>query len=272
MCLILSFTHLVQDAVDSFIMKSCQNPLVLANMATSRKNVLGCDVNEWNLAGEYLVKLLVENKEVKVSAFIYNQNYPKDTIQVASMIMAIDSISKEEQMLLLFASICEDQSIPEVLLKLFFKKINGDIYEFSTSLWNLQQNNLLKESSEIVPWSNAPQKSWIVHSMRQKVIASIKATDISLQVAQLLEGYPSEKTVVILLALFGQQKWRDLATSKLINSSGESKGRGSAHFYAIQPFVWLLRMDCAEPSEKKSNAFVEQVFDQLFFVFLLTSI
>lgn len=250
----------MQDAIDVFIEKSLGNPLILANIATSMENIDAASVNQWQSAGRYVEKRLLRDEEFQVESGLFNEYYPKK--MRATIIMAIDSLRPEERTLLQLASICEDQSIPEVVVKTFFKGIH-DLDIFFKWSKELQNNNFLKIQSKEVPWRAVPETSWVVHSMHQKVIASVKAEDVTSLVTKLLKCYPEEKIIVVLLALFGLKDCREQAIQFLRNSNPELSNKhlkdASSDFSAIRPFVWLLHVDGEQQWEKESDFFVKQV-------------
>lgn len=237
--------------------------LVLVNMATYIRSEHASSLKEWESAGRHLEKL-VNDEEAQLSTILFNRSYSKRTMQ-ASITMAVDSFSKQEQTLLFLASICEGQSIPEVVFKIFFKNIHDhSLHEFSRCSENLQNNNFIRIESKIVSWSNVPQRSWSLHSMRQQVISLIKDKDVTSLISQLLDCNANDKIVVALLALYGEKQWRDQATRRLMNLKeschNDDLDLASSHFSTIKAFVWLLQVNGEEQWEKKSSYLVEQVF------------
>ncbi|CAM6117780.1 unnamed protein product [Calypogeia fissa] len=267
-----NITKPLQDAIDAIVEKADKHPLVLTNVAThivasTQDNELP-ELEEWRNAIKHF-EYLIQNEDASSSPVLFNSLYPPRNMKT-SMRMALDSLSEDAQDLLLVASIFESQPVPvpEVVFKLFFKRLHGTLATFSKCSNHLQGNNFIQINSEDVPWSTVPDRTWSLHAMRQGFIGIIMESRVKAMADNLfLKCNTQEDILIPLLLLYGQDQWCDQAaklttgvsTCQIENDSSQST---ILQLAPIKSFVRLLHADPSEEWEEKSHQLAKQILQK----------
>lgn len=251
------FEILAQAVADDVIHASEFNPLVLANLALAISSERATDLDEWKTVRKYLLELLDDDGKAPVG---YEETYPQTV--ASTMTMAVNSMSVETKNLLFLAAVCDGPSVPEIVLKVFFKGSVGSMARFQKWCNYLEDRDFIQIQTHVVEWTNVPQKAWSLHLLRQHFVREKKKDDVSSMVSELLDASHSELDIVsALFVLFAGESYTRENSSRIADSLGISRGTAEKSFpwTSIKPFVWLLRVDSDEEWQRNASEQAKKV-------------
>ncbi|BBN11314.1 hypothetical protein MPTK1_5g10840 [Marchantia polymorpha subsp. ruderalis] len=245
----------MEEIADDIIQKLDSNPLLLTDIAMTISRQRREDVEEWRAAKENLLDLIFKENVV---TFGLQSNYPK--CAPCTMTMALNSLPDEPKTLLLLVAACRGPTVPEVVLKMLFKKHVGRLLRFYEWKKLLEERDLVRIQDK-----NSTNTSWSVHTMRKKFTLEKRRSELvwimecMFRESDQLDGIlytEEERLLASVCALYGDDKVSEIGFQKL-------KVRfdiGEVRRIAMEPIMWLLDVEPQVDWKRRAYRLARQAF------------
>ncbi|KAL2636033.1 hypothetical protein R1flu_007512 [Riccia fluitans] len=243
----------LEEIVNDIIKKLDNNPLLLTDIAMTINREKREDVDEWRAARENLLDLIFKENVV---TFGLLSAYPR--CAPCTMTMALDSLPEEAKTLLLLVAVCRGPTVPEVILRILFKKHVGSLLKWFECKKLLEARELVRvhaKSSTITTWS--------IHPMRKKFVIEKRRTELAwimecmFRDSDLLDGIlytERERLLAVVCVFYGNKYTSEIGFQKLKFRFDNSEIRR----LAVEPILWLLDPDFRTDWKGKSYVLARQ--------------
>ncbi|CAM6085547.1 unnamed protein product [Calypogeia fissa] len=214
------FPENLQRVTDDIIMAVEYHPLSLANIGMSVNRSWATDARRWRLIKDHINVHLDENDFRTPLGYETRYNLSIS----ASMMLMVDSLPSESQRLLCLLALFEDASLPEYLVKFFFKFVQPS--DFALKFTN--QHKFLEDRSLIESRIQGNRTVLGTHGLRTYYIRKWKTVEMRSLASQILctamdqdasklikSGDADETLVAVLSAMHFDQFFKDVVTSNL---------------------------------------------------------
>ncbi|CAM6088072.1 unnamed protein product [Calypogeia fissa] len=242
----------VQGIADDIIQASESNPLILANLALAINGERATDVGEWELKRNALLEFL-EAEGHDVGPVRFDVKYPRSV--AASMMVAVNSLEPEAKSMLFLASLCEGPSVPENVVRAFFKSAYGHLASFVKWADYLEDHSLIRIQTQTVPGSSVYCRTWSIHGTRKHFILKEKA-DVTYIISTMLNlnntaGHGTDVDLVGALCDIYMEK---SLLPEFRKDSHLSPADATRLKSSIEPLVWMLQLPSGKEEDWQQEA------------------